>query len=244
MRYFTKEWYNDTILAEICFQIKRTDRAAQFSEKYFSSLYEAQKKWHVKSEKRLAKHLKQPFEASVAADGFDASFKENLEFVKTNLPEDILERIADIRVLALGCADYDNLQAITRYCGQVNRRCEKISAEYDAEVERLADRIGWYKINSMNMLTNAPVISARSDGERFIIETSKEYTDYACKLTLISPEISVCDDLEGAVVLHFEILPATDESESVEISLLCQKEDESFVEFSAVAKDFDIEEKF
>lgn len=244
MRFFTKEWYKDTILAEMCFQIKRTDRAAQFSEKLFSSLYDGQKKWHIKNDKRIAKLTKQPFDAELSEKGFEASFNENLEFVKANLPKEIIEKVADTRVLALGCADYDTLQAITRYCGQVNRRCEKVKDEYDAEVEHLAEKIGWYKINSMNMLTNAPIISAVADGDRFIIETSKEYTDYACKLTLFSPEISVCNELSGAVVLHFEILPDKNGGEGVEISLLCQKDDESFVEFSAIAKDFDIEEKF
>jgi hypothetical protein len=228
----------------MCFQIKRSDRAAQFSEKYFSSLYEAQKKWYVKNEKHIARHTKQAFDAVKAVEDFDANFKENLEFVKANLPEEILERVADLRVLALGCADYDTLQAITRYCGQVNRRCEKVTAEYDTEVERLADKIGWYKINSMNMLANAPVISAKADGDRFIIETSKEYTDYACKLTLFSPEISISDELTDAVILHYEVLPATEKDKTVEISLLCRIQDESFSEFSAIAKDFDIEEKF
>ena len=155
-----------------------------------------------------------------------------------------LRKVADICVLSLGCADYDTLQAITRYCGKVNRRCEKVKDEYDAEVEELAEKIGWYRINSMNMLTGAQIISAITDGDRFIIETSKEYTDYACKLTLFSPEISICDSLMGAFVLNFEILSVKNGGEGFEISLLCQKEDESFVEFSAIAKDFDIEEKF
>jgi predicted nucleic acid-binding Zn-ribbon protein len=240
MKYFTKEWYNDTILAQMCFQIKQTERASRFSEKLFSSTYEAQKKWFIKNEKLVAKHNKQPFDAEKAAIKFNINYEENLEFVRSNIPEDILSKVADIRVLALGCADYNTLQAITRYCGQVNRRCEKICEKYDEEIELLAEKIDWYKINLMNLLSNAPIISAKKEEDRFIIETSKEYTDYACRLTLASPEIRVCDEIVGATVLHFEILPS--ESEYVEISLLCKTPEENFVEFSAVSKDFEIEE--
>ena len=240
MKYFTKEWYKDTILSQMCFQIKKTDRASHFSEKLFTSTYEAQQKWFVRNEKYVAKHTKQPFDAEKAAIDFNKSYEENLEFVKANLPEDILSKVADIRVLALGCADYNTLEAVTRYCGQINRRCEKVSEKYEEEVEALAERTGWYKINSMNLLTNAPIVSAHKEDDRFIIETGKEYTNYASRLTIISPEISVCDALIGAIVLHFEILPI--ENECVEISILCQTPDENFVEFSAKAKDFNIEE--
>lgn len=238
MKYFTKEWYKDTILAEMCFQIKHTSNAEKFSEKYFNSLYKAQKKWFVKNEKHIARFTKTAFDPVAAESAFEASFNENLEFVKTNLPAEILEKVADVRVLAMGSASYDVTQAITRFCGQVNRRCEAVKEDYDAEVEKLAETMGWYKINLLNMLNNAPLTLAESDSEgNFILETSPEYTEIACRVTLTSPEILECDEnLVGAQILHFEILP-NGENDRVRLNLLCRTPNENFVFFSATASD-------
>ena len=242
MKYFTKEWYKDTILAEMCFQLKHTSNAEKFSEKYFNSLYKAQKKWFVKNEKRMAKFAKTSFDLSAAEAAFDANFNENLEFVKANLPAEILEKVADIRVLAMGSASYDVTHAITRFCGQVNRRCEKIKEEYDSEVEKLAENIGWYKINSLNMLSNAPITLAENDNDgNFTLETSPEYTEIACRVTLSSPEASEVDArLVGAQILHFEILPENEGK--IALNLLCRTADDAFVFFAATAKDFEVSE--
>jgi hypothetical protein len=242
MKYFTKEWYKDTILAEMCFQLKHTSNAEKFSEKYFNSLYKAQKKWFIKNEKHTARFTKTAFDLAAAEAAFEANFNENLEFVKANIPAEILEKVADVRILAMGSASYDVTHAITRFCGQVNRRCEKVKEDYDAEVEKLAENIGWYKINSLNMLANAPIALAEGGADgNFILETSPEYTEIACKVTLISPEITERDEnLVGAQILHFEILPEGDGK--IALNLLCRTADEAFLSFSATAKDIEVEE--
>ena len=56
MKYFTKEWFDDTILAGMCFQVRKSAKAESFSEKYYLSLYKGQKKWFIKNEKYIAKH--------------------------------------------------------------------------------------------------------------------------------------------------------------------------------------------
>ena len=243
MKYFTKEWYKDTIVAEMCFQLKHTSSAEKFSEKYFNSLYKAQKKWFVKNEKRIAKFNKIPFDLAETEAAYEANFNENLEFVKANLPQNILDRVADLRVLAMGSASYDVTEAVTRFCGQVNRRCENVKEQYDAEVEKLAENIGWYKINLLNMLSNAPIKCAEGGEDGcFVIETSPEYTEVACRVVLSSPEIKTLDDgLVGAQILHFEILP-DDEDGKIVLNLLCQTPEGRSALFSAVAVDFECEE--
>ena len=239
MRYFTKEWYNDTLLADMCFQIKSSAGAEKFSEKRFESLYKAQKKWFVKNEKRVAKFNKTPFDQNASESAFEASFNENLEFVKKNLPEEILEKVADVRMLAMGSASYDITHAIVRFCGQVNRRCEAVQEEYDAEVEKLAERIGWYKINLLNMISNAPVASIEESDDTLTLRTSPDYTEVACEVRFTAPQVSVCDEnLVGARILHFEILPL--EGEKVEFNMLCSTDEGKSRLFSATASDFDI----
>lgn len=243
MRYFTKEWYHDTILAEMCFQIKKTSRASRFSESFFQYLYKAQKKWFINNQKHIARFNKTPFDLAAAEATYEANYNENLEFVKANIPSEILEKVADIRVLAMGSADPEITDEITRFCGKINRKCEKVTEEYDEKVEKLAESIGWYKINSLNKLANAEIIEAKADEDGiFILRTSPEFTDIACKVTLTAAEVSECDErLVGATVLHFEILPAQKDG-CIELNLLCSTPDDKSILFSAVASDIDCEE--
>ena len=239
MRYFTKQWYNDTVLAEMCFQIKSSPKAERPDEKYFKSLYSAQESWFVRNEKRTAKFAKLPFDKAAAEAKFAENFNENLEYVKANLPEDILSRVADVRLLAIGSASYETTQAIVRYCGQVNRRCEAVKEEYESANEKLADSIGWYKINSLNLITNAKIASAEQVGEDFVITTSPEYTDIACKVTLSSAKVCCLDEKAvGASVLFIELLPTETEGE-IELNLLCATEDGKSAELSLLAKDIE-----
>lgn len=242
MRYFTKDWYNDTVLAEMCFQVKHSPKAAKFNEKYFQSLYNAQKSWFVKNEKRTAKYTGAPFDAAAAEAKFEAGFKENLEYVTTKIPADILANVADVRLLAIGTASYDVTQAIVRFCGQVNRRCEAVKSNYEEENEKVAERIGWYKVNTLNFITNAPIIAAHKDGDDFVITTSAEYTDIACNVTLKNAKIVRCDQqIIGSSTLFLELLPTENENE-LELNLLCSDGDGKSCEFSAIAEDIEIEE--
>lgn len=244
MKYFTKEWYHDSLVAQMCFQIRKDFKAAKHSDKYFHSLYEAQKSWFVKHMKRAAKHTRSQFDLVAAETEFEANYQENLEFVRSSLPSEILEKVADVRVLALGCAEQDILLEITRYCGQINRKCEKISEDYDAIVENIAAQVGWYKINSLNKLSNAPVLKADlATPNRWVIETSPEVTEIACKLTLIDPQ-NRCEDtasLEGLTILYFELLPAEHDAKWT-FSMLCERKDQSLVEIEIAISDFEIEE--
>ena len=242
MRYFTKDWYNDTVLAEMCFQVKHSSKAAKFNEKYFQSLYNAQKNWCVKNEKRTAKYTGTAFDEAASEAKFEASFKENLEYVTTKLPSDILANVADVRLLAIGTATYDVTQAIVRFCGQVNRRCEEIKSDYDEENEKIAERIGWYKVNTLNFITNAQIISAHKNGDDFVITTSPEYTGISCEVTLKNAKVSRCDEqVVGSAPLFIELLPTENENE-LELNLLCSNENGKSCEFSAISEDIEIVE--
>ena len=240
MKYFTKEWYADTILADMCFQIHSSSKAEKPDEKYYLSLYNSQKKWFIRSEKFIAKHNKIKFDLAAAEAAFEASHKENLDYVKANIPMEILNDVADIRVLALGSATREITDRIVRYCGQVNQRCERVTAEYEATVEKLAGEIGWTEINMLNKLSNSAIEIAEPDGNgNFVFATSKEYTGVPCRVDLIGAKVLNCDEgLVDATVAHFEILRG--EGDSLIFSALCQKPDGSLAEFSAEMADLEV----
>ena len=240
MKYVTKEWYADTILADMCFQMSSSSKAGKLNEKYYLSLYNSQKKWFIRSEKIIAKQAKKKFDLAEAEAAFEASHKENLEYVKANIPGDILADVADIRVLALGSATHDVYDRIVKYCGQVNRRCESVTEQYNSEVEKLAEKIGWTKINMLNKLSNSAIELAQLDESgNFAFATSKEYTGVPCRVDLFDAKILVSDEgLVDAAVAHFEILQG--DGENLVFSALCQKLDGSLVEFSAEMTDFEV----
>lgn len=241
MKYFTEEWHRDTILAEMCFQVRKNSKASKFSEKYFQLLYADQKKWYIRHLKHAARFMREKFDADKAGAEFDANYHENLEFVQNSLPLSILNNVKDIRVLALGVAEHDVVQEITRFCGQVNRRCESVRAEYDRTLEELAEEIGWYKINSLNMLANAPV--EKIDGENtIVIETSNIYTDIACRVIFTDAQTQgIFEEIVGSTVRYFEILKGENEKK-YQLNMLCERSDGSFVSLSIQMNDIDIEE--
>jgi hypothetical protein len=240
MKFFTKEWYADTILADMCFQLKASSKAAKFDEKYFLSLYNGQKKWFVRSKKYIAKHNKTTFDLAAAEAAYEASHQENIAYVKANIPQEILNDVADVRVLALGSATHDVTERIVRFCGQVNQRCERVTAEYEAEVEKLAANIGWVNINLLNKISNSAIELCEGDGNgNFVFATSAEYTGVPCRVDLKNAKVILCDEgLVGASVAHFEILQG--DGDSLIFSALCQKIDGSLIEFSAEMSDFEV----
>ena len=241
MKFFTKEWYHDTLVAQMCFQVRKDFKAATFSEKYFESLYQSQKGWFIKHMKRAAKHSNTVFNAASAEAEFDASYKENLAFV-ASLPQNILDKIADVRILALGNATQDNIIEITRYCGQINRKCEAIVEEYEGEREKAAETLGWYKINSLNKVECAPVAKVELTDGNLKITTSPEVTEIACELVLHGFEAEEDSHLalEGSTLLYTEIL-TTDDGRFA-FSLLCESASGEIFEFNSSCQDLEIEE--
>lgn len=236
MKYFTKDWYRDSLASDICFQLKSSAKAAKPSEKYFSSLYAAQEKWSVKQSRRI---MGSAFNAEDARREFQKNYDENLTFVKASIPEEILEKVPDVRLLALGVADSETVQAIARHCGKLARRCEKTQNDYDERLEALAEELGWLKINTLNLIIGAPITSATREGDAYVIETGADNTDIACKLQLFNANVTSSDTIVGSVVLQLEILG---EGDKLELNLLCENKDGELCEFSSTVTDLENEE--
>ncbi len=219
MRYFTKEWYIDSLIAEMCFQLRKTEKASVYSDRFFEKLYAIEQKAYIKFQKRYSKISRTAFDERTAIAEFEANFKDNLEFVKSNLPNDILADIADIRVLALGSATTDNAMKITRFCGKKNRLCESVERKYNDASEEADEKLGG-ATKLLFELTGAPVASLESDNEHNItLTTSHEATGTAIKLTFTNAFITECDEeIVGKSILKYELL--TREGGKYEFSIL------------------------
>jgi len=228
MRYFTKEWYNDTLIADMCFQLRKNESAAVFSERFFEKLYAVEERAYAKYVKRNAKAAKQSFDKEAAAREFAENYKENLEFVKANLPSEILECVKDLRILALGTATNDVAMQITRFCGKKNRLCEAILREYNNASEQADERIGGAVAKCLLSLTGAEIVSLEQNGENATFIFNPAESAEVKALILENAALTESDgSLSGAAVVKYELLTA--EEGGFEFSILALNNDSSLL---------------
>jgi len=225
MKYFTKEWYNDTLIADMCFQLRKNESASVFSEKFFQRLYAVEERAYLRYSKRSAKAVRSPFDKEAAAREFAENYKENLAFVKANLPEDILNDVKDVRVLALGTATNDVAMRITRFCGKKNRLCEAAERNYNNASEEADEKIGGAVAACLISLTGATVSSVETDRENATLIFHPAQSAETKKLTLKNAILTDGEDgsLSGAAIIKYELLMA--ETGGFEFSILALGKD-------------------
>ncbi len=241
MKFFTPEWQNDLVVSELCFQIRKTQKAAIFSDKFFEKLYSVEKKAYLRHCKRAAKFEGRKYAEAEASAQFQATYKENLEYAEDNIPEEILSQVADIRVFALGSVTYDIANQLTRYCGKLNRKCKKVEDDYDAELEKVAEITGWYTVNFLNYLIGAPIALVCEDNGDVVITTSHEYTGTAVKIVLHNARITQKDaEVVGSAVLKHELTRSQSEDGQFDFSILCSSPSASLCTLSASGSSIEV----
>lgn len=101
MKYFTKEWYEGCGETGHPMELQVSKNAESFSEEYYHDLYLRRRRAFIKEEKE-AKQA--DFEKAEAEKAFAAAHEARIEQLKQELPAEVLEQVADLRVLALGIA--------------------------------------------------------------------------------------------------------------------------------------------
>ena len=235
MRYFTKEWYNDTLVADMCFQLRKNESASVYSDKFFERLYAVEERAYAKYCKRQARAARVGFDKDAAAREFAENYKENLAFVKANLPEDILADVKDIRVLALGTATNDIAIRITRFCGKKNRLCEAAEREYNNASEEADEKVGGAVAQRLLSLTGAEIISIENNGENAIFSFRPAESEQTLSITLQNATLTESDGSPvGSAVIKYELL--TQGENGYEFSLLTLTKDSSLLTVSYSAK--------
>ena len=218
MRYFTKEWYNNTLVAQMCFQLRKTEKAAKYSDKFYEKLYTVEEKAYIRYRKRELRVMRQSKTVEELKEEFRQNTNTNLEFVKNNLPEEILSEIADIRILALGSVTSAMYDKITRYCGKVNGKCESAKRAYEEACEEAFETIDPKTAKILSDLQGAEILSITKSGDDLAIELSDDYSDICITLTngAQAEENTIS---EACFVSKSELI--LNEDKKFELSLLC-----------------------
>lgn len=228
MKFFTEEWYHNTLISQMCFSIRKSGRASTLSDKFFEKLYKTEMSFYVKHLKRAAKFNRTSFDKTAAENEFDQNYKDNLEFVKT-LPDEILNDIADIRVFALGTVSYEVANTLTRYCGKLDRICQAVQEKYDDSLEEIAKIIGWTPINMLNMIVDEEITYVEQVNGALEISTDK------CVIKL--SDATADEKIKNATVIAFE-LGRDDDTSGLYLGFLCESADgtlfDETVTFSAI----------
>ena len=220
------------MIADMCFQLRKNESAATFSEKFFERLYTVEERAYAKYCRRQARAAKIGFDKNASRLEFAKNYEDNLAFVRANLPEDILADVKDIRVLALGTATHDVAARITRFCGKKNRLCEAAEREYNNASEEADEMIGGAVAHRLLSLIGAEISSVTCNGENatfiFTPAESAESKQFSLKSARLASE--GCDDLVGAAVIKYELLIANEGG--FEFSILALGKDSSVLEAS------------
>lgn len=191
--------------------MRKTQNAAQFSEKFFHKLYKLEKKAFLRYYKRAARFQRIPFDSAATEHQFDINYEENLAFVKANLPEEILAKVKDVRVLALGSVEYDVATEIERYCGKLKRRCADVEEQYDEQLAEVGDALGWDTVHALDNLIDAQIESCEQVGDDVVIGLYLEQS--RANLTVILRGAKLPENAAktvGSIVCRHEILKNED----------------------------------
>ena len=233
MKFYTPEWYNDTVVSEMYAQMRKTQSASKYSDKFYEKLRKIELRAFKYHAKRTAKIMRQKFDAQAAEQQFNANYEENLAFVKANLPDEILQNVKDIRVLALGSADYEVTAQIERFCAKMMKKCRNIESQYEEQLEIVAQSVGWETVNSLDLLIGSPIESVVNHGNKVVVTTSAELVGVSYKITLsgVSDE-SVPQNAQSAIIHRPELVANGDK---LGFGILCFDEESKplTVEFCA-----------
>jgi hypothetical protein len=225
----TKEWYETMQKAGYHLPLKVSKCAEVFSSYYFKKLYKSEEKAWLQLQKdffeyangsQLEQEELPAFDPEQEKKNFKKEFRHNVKHLKRNLPDEILQKIADIRVLALNRASTDIKKEITTYCKTNERAVESAIKAYWKDYKKSFPN-GEPAFAENFKLHDSTVISCRKKGKDtvLIIETGG-FTSFS-QITLKNCTILKQDmQLHGAWWLYDEIYRTND---GYEIHVLLHK---------------------
>lgn len=109
---------------------------------------------------------------------FAESHKYEIEFLKNNLPKDILDDVADIRVLALNKSSKNIKKRIEKYCKENEKTTEKVMKDYFNYFKKVEKQIP-QKILDNYDFHDCEILSVKKVGDDIVfdLDNSGGFTD-------------------------------------------------------------------
>lgn len=168
MRFLTKEWYQTMTDGSLGVQLRADDRAAVFSEELYQQVRaEKLKEWLAD----LREYLEEAYDEAAERQRFAEFHSQELEEFQTRTPAQILAKVADIRVLALGLCTEEVYRDFEDYWARCKTQTEETMKEaWDLQRTQGLDKV-WTGGHSLH---DAFVCSMKWEEEDLIIEFEVE----------------------------------------------------------------------
>lgn len=167
MRLLTKAWYQTMQDSGLGVQLVADDRAAAYSEEVFQTLWDRKlEEWM-----ELRAELEEEFDEGQERRFFREGYLCDLEIFRTRTPAKILEKVADIRVLALGFCTAEVYRDFSNYRALCEQWTEKtIEEAWNMQKAQGLDKV-WTGEHSLH---DSLVQSVKREGEDLLIEFEVE----------------------------------------------------------------------
>ncbi len=176
------------------------------------------------------------FNEASAKRTFRSMWKDNIKKYEAEMPREILDRVADIRVLALGRASAEVKRAITEFCKGNERSIKRTISDYEKYYKKAFAKGKPHFAEGFD-LHDCNVVSCKKSGKNIVmrLDNSGGFTDTS-RVVFRNAEI-ICQDapMRGAWWLYDEIY-RTDGG--YEIHALVQKKELAY--FTVNCKDVEV----
>ncbi|RXI38159.1 hypothetical protein DP129_12500 [Clostridium tetani] len=215
--------------------------AEVFSEEYFQELYKEKLKRSLENKKRINKYILQlgeeskipyePFNEEKESNKFHEAFLYNQEHMKKVLPEEILKKIADIKVFILDKASHEVIKAVTKFCKNNEKLVEKTFEEYQKYYEKALKTFDKHIVENINF-HDCNVIDVKQTKEslKILFDNSGGFTNIN-EIQFENYNIIKQDDiLQGSWWIYDEVYKVDD---NYELHVLLQNKNKDLIEFVA-----------
>ena len=171
MRMLTKQWYQTMQDGGLGVCLEIDDRAAESSNGVFQAVWAEKLAAWLQMRAEICPILEEEFDEAGERQLFEENYAREMEEYRTHTPGKILEKVADIRLLALGICT----EAVFKELEEYRSLCQKRTEETMHEVWELQKAQGLDKVWTRGYsLHDSRVQSVKREGEDLIIEFEVE----------------------------------------------------------------------
>lgn len=171
----------------------------------------------------------EPFNEEKASNKFHEAFLYNQEHMKKVLPEEILKKIADIKVFILDKASHEVIKAVTKFCKNNEKLVEKTFEEYQKYYEKALKTFDKHIVENINF-HDCNVIDVKQTKEslKILFDNSGGFTNIN-EIQFENYNIIKQDDiLQGSWWIYDEVYKVDD---NYELHVLLQNKNKDLIEF-------------
>ena len=209
MKFLTKEWSQQMSKKGFLLSSPQvTPQAAAFSEPFYQTLYQEAQQEHLDLMRKVAALRRKPFQAEREAEQFRQTHQRRVEELRRFLPQEILDQVADVRVLALDVSTQEVKEAADRWCRENRRQAEQTFQTCLDWRKQVRSQVG-AQLQDRFSFHDSKVTKVERTPDRLTLFLEDGGYSPVSRVDFLSPKILEEDEgLEGAVWLYEEIHPA------------------------------------